>query len=178
MYTTARHLAALGQIGDHLANMGGQPGPLGDDGGVEIADPEAARLRQADHMFKQQHAVDPLVGGVGVGEIAADVAEAESAENRITNRMQQNIRVRMTEQAIFIRDRHAAEDQRPVGNQAMDIKTVADTHHVKLTSPAVSNALARARSAGVVILILWGCPVKTATGQPHHSISEASSVPT
>ena len=155
-----------------------QLGPLGDNRGIKIADPEFPCLRQANNMFKQQHAVDPLIRWVGIWKVAADITKTKGAENRVADRMQQNISVRVAQQPVFVGNRHSTQNQRTVRDQTMNIKTVADTHHVRLTSPAASKALARARSAGVVILRLWGCPAKTATGQPHHSINEASSVPT
>ena len=118
-----------------------------------------------------------LAAALVAGWCFAGCAESEGAEQGVADRVQQHVGIGVAEQAEMPRDMHPADDQGPLGNQAVDIETVADAHQASSTRPAASSARARARSAGVVSLILNGLPGTTATGQPHHSTKAASSVP-
>ena len=42
----------------------------------------------------------------------SEIAQRERAENRIGERVQQDVRIRMAEQAARVRNRHATDDER------------------------------------------------------------------
>ena len=97
-------------------------------GRVDIADGIAVFTQQPHRLAQQFAAVRTFVTFVGIGEPAADVAQRRRAQQRIHDRVQQHIRIRMTEQAGFVRDGHPAHDQRATRHQPVHIVTVADPH--------------------------------------------------
>ena len=58
--------------------------------------------------------------------MAADIAQRRRAEQRIGNRVQQCVGIRMTEQTAAVRDRDAAEDQFTSRYQGVAVITLAD----------------------------------------------------
>lgn len=67
---------------------GGHLRRLGDDGGVDVADPIALGANQTDHVAQQRTAVGALEGRIGVGEVLADIARGAGTEQRIAEGMQ------------------------------------------------------------------------------------------
>ena len=99
---------------------------LRDDGGVDIADLPAGAADPARRFGEQRDRIGALEALVGIGEMLADIAKRGGTEQRIGDRMTQRIGVGMTEQAVAVRNLHAAEDQRPPGDQCMGIPAFAD----------------------------------------------------
>jgi head-tail adaptor len=89
-------------------------------------DSETAVIERLHHASQQHAAVDVLEGGIGIREVMTNVAEAGSAEQRITERMQQDITVRMCLKAEVIRDLNTAENQSAIRCKAMGINALPD----------------------------------------------------
>ena len=62
-----------------------------------------------------------------VEEVMADVAECQRAEDGIGDGVAQRIGIRVAEQAVAVRDGHAAEDERTVFRELVNV--VADAGH-------------------------------------------------
>ena len=67
-------------------------------------------------------------GKNNIREMPPDVAQRRRAEQRIADRVQQHIRVRMSEQAFFVRDLHPADDQLAAFHQLMHVVALTDPH--------------------------------------------------
>lgn len=81
--------------------------------------------------------------------------------------MQEHIRVRVTFQALWKRDRYPAEEQWKAFGQAVQIKT--DTDAKQLYRPLLIRASAKRRSMGWVILMLAGLPATAQIFSPNSS---------
>src|SRR6266568_2747104 len=62
---------------------------------------------------------------IGVGEVAAEVAEAGGAEDRVADRVRADVRVGVAEEAVAL-ELDAAEDEAPPGREP--VRVVADAH--------------------------------------------------
>ena len=60
---------------------------------------------------EEREAVGALPLRIGIGKVAADVAEAGGAENRVGGRVAGDVAVGVAERARVERDRHAADDR-------------------------------------------------------------------
>jgi hypothetical protein len=98
--------------------------------------PPAGLGEQGEGRAQQPPAVGAAIARVAVGEMAADVAQRRRAEQRIGDRVQQRVGVRMTEQAERVRDVDATEDQPAAGNQRVNVATLADADHSSLLALA------------------------------------------
>ena len=70
--------------------------------------------------------------------MAADVAGADRAEQRVRQRVQRRIGVGVAGEPTLARDLDAAEDERSAGNERVNVEAVADTerHGAQATSPS------------------------------------------
>ncbi|MCY1302881.1 hypothetical protein D9M70_525640 [compost metagenome] len=137
--------------------MRGQLGRLRNHGGIDIAD-LIARLAHAARSLAQQHAaVGAGKARVGIGEMAADVAQRGRAEQRVSHRVQQRVGIGMAQQAAVMRDFHAAKDQLAAGHQRVDVIALAhadiERHHCSYApyapvAPVPSSTSASAKSSG------------------------------
>jgi hypothetical protein len=64
---------------------------LRDDRRVEVADHPSPRGDDAHHVSQELAAVDVLPARIGVGEMRAEVAERERAEQRVADGVQQGV---------------------------------------------------------------------------------------
>src|SRR5450755_729725 len=121
----------------------------------------------------QKHAtVSPAPARVGRWKVHADVTQRQRAENRIAQGMNRDISVRMREDALRIRDAHAAEYHMLARAECMHVEALADSHQMIL----VNRNSASAKSGGVVTLILLSAPSISKGRWPACSIAIASSV--
>ena len=146
-------------LGDALAHEGNvrcHARGLGHDGRVDVAN-LIARLRQAlAHVAQQHQRVGPPVLGIGVGEMAANVAQGRCTEQRIDDGMQQHIGIGVAEQTMGVLNHHPTHHQGPTGHQGMHVPALTDAHlesHAKSLcvccfARAANTASARAKSAG------------------------------
>ena len=100
---------------------------LRDDGAVNIADaPAFGRHHTAN--FGQQHAgVRAFEARIGVGEMAANVAQRSRAQQRIGDSVQQHVSIGVAQQAHRMGNMHAANDERTAGHQRVGVPTLANT---------------------------------------------------
>jgi hypothetical protein len=66
-------------------------GPLGDDGGVDIADAVAGSDHAARRFLQQRTRIGALELRVGVREVFADIAQRGRAQQGIGDRVQQHV---------------------------------------------------------------------------------------
>ena len=76
--------------------------------------------------------LDVFVFFVGIGEMPPDVAQRRRAEQRIGDRMQQHIRIGVSEQTLVIGYLHTADNELAACNQLMDVVTLANSHFIFL----------------------------------------------
>jgi hypothetical protein len=76
-------------------------------------------------MPQKDEAVASLPSGIGVREVRADVAERRRAQDRVGDRVRQDVRVGMAFQAEFTWDRHATQDQGPPRRETMHVPAEA-----------------------------------------------------
>ena len=84
-------------------------GALGADGGVDVDDGVAVVGEELGYVAEEELAVDACIGGVGVGEVAADVAEGCCSEECVADGVDEDVGVAMAEEAEFVGDEYAAE---------------------------------------------------------------------
>ncbi len=63
------------------------------------------------------------------GKVNSDISLGDGAEKCIAQRMQQNIGIRVAEQAEWMFDSFTAEEERAPFGEAMDIITATDSNH-------------------------------------------------
>ena len=66
--------------------------------------------------------------GVGIRKMQADITQSDRSQQGVTNRMHQDIGVRMPQQPFVKGNERTAEDQLAPGHQAMDIVSYSDLH--------------------------------------------------
>ena len=89
----------------------------------------AARTRRAHPaccLGQQRDRVGTAVLLIGVGEMKTDVTHRRSAEQRIGDRMAQRVGIRVTEQAVRVRDLDTAEHELAAGDERMRVPAFAD----------------------------------------------------
>ena len=140
---------------------------------VEIAEAIARICEHSADLAQQPNAVRAEIAVVRVGEALADIANRRRAEQRVHDGVDEHVRVRMAVEPLFIRDRHAAEDELPARHEPMNVVTVADPHASCLLR---MMSAASSRSSGVVSLIFSSSPSVSCTGMPSASTALQSSV--
>ena len=94
---------------------------MGDDGHVRVDGAEARFIEQVDRLFEQQQGGNALVGWVAVREMFPDVAQGGRAQEGVRQGVEGHVRVRMAEQALFIGDLDAAENELSSFHQAVGV---------------------------------------------------------
>lgn len=83
---------------------------LAGDGAICVHQLETTFASKIHNGCQQLERVRVFVGGVGIREQLAYVAPAHRAQDCVGKRMRQNVRVRMTQQALLMWNIHAADD--------------------------------------------------------------------
>ncbi len=78
-------------------------------------------------MLQQLFRVNPFVLGVCVGEMITDVPEGQCSKQRITNNMQQYIRVAVPNSPVGVGNLDTTEPEGLPFRQLVDIVTVTDS---------------------------------------------------
>src|SRR5271156_5575438 len=81
----------LGDARDHRRTMRADLGALAGNRDVEMRDHAAALGDGVYRVLEEERAVAPAPARVGRREVAADIAEADAAQNRVGQRMQTDI---------------------------------------------------------------------------------------
>jgi hypothetical protein len=128
--------------------VGRQARRLGHDRAVDVDDLVAGRAHAPRRLGQQHGAVGARELGRRVGEVAPDVAQPGRAQQRIGDRVQQRVGVAVPEQAVRVRDRHAAEPQRPVRHEPVRVPALAHAQLQRIHRHAfLSGRPAAARQA-------------------------------
>src|SRR5262245_12670047 len=112
--------------------------------------------------------------------MSSNVSESCSAEQRITDRVAEHIRIRVAEQALVERDLNPAAHKLSAFYEPVNIVACSDASRCAHFSSAKNSdciTSASRRSNGRVILMLIGEPSTTDTRCPVRSTSCDSSVP-
>ncbi len=78
---------------------------------VDVPDAPTGTADLGDYRFKKFRRIGPAPLFVGIGKVRADIAESRRAEKRVYYRMNENIRVGMALQALFVRYLNTAEEE-------------------------------------------------------------------
>lgn len=106
-----------------------QLGRLEDDGGIDVDDGVGGQL-VLEHTLEQLHRVDVLVGGIGVGEVGADVPLGQGAEEGVDEGVDEHIAIAVGKRSLFTGDFYASDDERFAGgDEAMEIPAASDPDH-------------------------------------------------
>jgi len=78
------------------------------------------------NLLKKCDACNSPKSGVGVGKMLADITQAKGPEQRIGDRVNDDVAVGVGDGADALRDDDAAEDELPACLQAVDVVAVTD----------------------------------------------------
>lgn len=96
-------------------------GALEDDGGVDVGDGPAAFADEGGGVGEELLGRGAFPARIGVGEVHADVAEGEGAEEGIGEGVEEDVGVGMAVEAELARDVDAAEDERAAAGSLLGI---------------------------------------------------------
>lgn len=82
-----------------------------DNSRVDVPDAPTGIADLGDYRFKKFRRIGTAPLFVGIGKVRADIAESRRAEKRVYYRMDENIRVGMALQALFVRYLNTAEEE-------------------------------------------------------------------
>ena len=86
-------------------------------------------VEAATPRLAQQHpAVGALPSRIRVGEVRAEVAQRQRAEDRVADRVEQHVGVGMSVEAAIERNRDAAQDEPAPCDERVHVEAVADAH--------------------------------------------------
>src|SRR5438034_6541070 len=105
----------------HRVNMIANLRRLEDDRHVDVPDLEAVFRRQRDGACEQIQARRVLPARIRVREVPPDVAQARGAEDRVGDRVADDVGVRVPEPPSIERDRHTAEYEPASRHQTMQV---------------------------------------------------------
>ena len=120
------YLEQAGEVGSHLGFEGLEPGLLGDDQHVDIANRVAGGGNELHGVFDEERGGGAFEAGVGVGEVLADVAGADGAEEGINRGVEDDIAVGVGDGAELVGDLYAGEDEVADGSELVKVEAVAD----------------------------------------------------
>ena len=131
----------VGIHGAHRADIRLELGSLRYDCAVDVHDDEALFLYELYHLAQHLYAVGVEVSVVTVRKHSAYIAHRHRTEQRVHERVSQNVGVGMTEQTLFVWNFYAAEYQISVGNELMDIISVTYAQYFPLLSARMPSAI-------------------------------------
>ena len=105
----------------HLGDMGIHLRTLSTDGGVDIHQMITLGGYQFYGLLQDDLTVHAVGKFCGIGEVVADVAHIRSAQQGITDGVQQHVGIAMAQQALTVIDLDAAHPQVAALYQLMDI---------------------------------------------------------
>ena len=112
-------------------------GRLAQEGHVDVGDGAAARAHAPGRVGQEQVRGRALPARIGVGEMLADVAVADGAEQRIGERVQADVGVGVALQRVGVRNPDAAQPDVIAWREAVHVEALAGAH----VGAAVPSAL-------------------------------------
>ena len=101
---------------------------LRNDGRIDVHDGPRSIGKHASHFSQQNAAVRTLVACIGIRKMPANVTQASRPEQRISDGMQQHIRIRVSVQPAIKRNVHSADDELAAKYQCVNIEACAYAH--------------------------------------------------
>ena len=98
-------------------------------------------FQQLAHFFQQFYGRNTLVRGICIREMFPDVPQRRCSQQRIHDRMKQDIRIRMSQKSLFIRYFHAADDEVSSLHQTVYVISHSDSHTYNLSADVVPRPL-------------------------------------
>lgn len=124
---TGLYTQISGDIRHHGGRMRAYFGCLCMHGGIHIDYSPTSLAHLFHSRSKQRAAICAFVCRVGIREMTAYITQTGGAQYGVSHGMQQDIGIGMPQQAMGMRNQHAAYNQRPPGYQSMNIKTLSYT---------------------------------------------------
>ncbi len=166
------HAQQLGQPRDHRRRVRGDLGPLADQRHVGVGQHAAPRRDPRGGVAQEARAVGVLPLGLAGREVAADVALRQRAVDRVAQRVDAHVGVRMPGQAPVVRHGDAAQHQRAPGLPGVDVEPGAGARQ----QPGQQGAFQPHEILRIGELDVVLAPGTIATGWPASSSRAASSV--
>ena len=110
---------------------------LCNDRRIDIFDKHMIFFQQLAHFFQQFYGRNTLVRGICIREMFPDVPQRRCSQQRIHDRMEQDIRIRMSQKSLFIRYFHAADDEVSSLHQTVYVISHSDSHTYNLSADAI-----------------------------------------
>ena len=100
---------------------------LGNNGGIDIGNTVMLLLQHVITLLQQYATVDIFILRIGVREVPADITGGNTAQQGITQRMNQNIAVRMRNKTMTVRDPDTTKDYMVTLTKSMHVITMTNT---------------------------------------------------
>src|SRR6202035_973380 len=149
-----------------------------------VSDAQMACAEYAENVADEAFAVGALPARIGILEMLADVAQPGSAEERVAQRVENDIAIRVGDDAAGVGNPYAAEHDEITRSKGVYVGTLSNSHHdcswrsTLVLSRAFNRAAATTRSSALVILMFAAEPWTSTGRSPTHSNACASSVGT
>jgi len=106
--------------------VGAQPGPLGEDDAIDVADLPAGLGGGLSSLTEHFCRVATPVGRVGVGKPLADVAQGRRPEHRVGHRVQEHVGIAVADQLPVVGNVDPTQPERAAGLESM--RVVSDSN--------------------------------------------------
>src|SRR6266540_4337711 len=123
---------------------------------IQIHQPAPLPGHERYHLSEQLQAGDIFVPLVRGGEMRPEIALSHRTEQRIANRVGQDIGIRMSIKTLAVGNLYATKHKLATGRQGMDVVADADSHAFPFRAASIASAMAR--SSCVVIFIFSQLP--------------------
>ena len=105
---------------------------LGDDRRIHVVDGETAVGKFCPHCAEQHERIRALIFFGGVREMKTDIPHGCRSEQRVHDRMEQNVSVGMSEQPLLIGNIYTSYDKLSPLNKSVNIISASDSDHLLL----------------------------------------------
>ena len=117
-----------GHMSLDLPGMRADLGRGQDEGGVHVGNGIARASHLLQRFGYKDGGVGPLPLGIGGRKESSDIARGDRAQQRIGQRVEQDIAIGMAGQALIVRQKNAADLERNAGAKLVGIPTKAYSH--------------------------------------------------
>jgi hypothetical protein len=113
----------LGELAADLVAVGAYFRGFGEHGDVGVSNTQMAGAKQLDDVADESLAIGTLPSRVGIFEVLADVAQARSTQEGVTQGMQYHVPVRVRDDAARVRNAHATQHDEIAGSKCVYVGT-------------------------------------------------------
>ncbi len=136
---------AGGEAIAHLGKVGFEFGPFGDDDRIDVANLPALAEDEFVYLGEELQAVGSLPLGIVRGEVVADITQAGGSEHGVHDGVGEDVGVAVADEAEFVVDFDATENEGAIGAEAVDVVAVADAN--------VGHEFGSLVNAGLVLIL-------------------------